>query len=386
MVDVIDLKNKKKLYNVLYLTNIPSPYRVSFFNELGKLCNLVVLFERKNSNEREISWHNYDFMNFDGIFLKGIKYKANKALSIDALKYLSDKKFDFIIVGGYATPTGALAISYLKMKKRAFILNIDGGMINNVEHKFKYSIKKWFISSADLWLSTSQVSSSYLEYYGADTNSIYKYPFTSISYSDIEKQIISEDKKMKIKKMLKIPEDKIILAVGSFIKRKGFDTLLKSCVNLESNIGVYIIGGKPPTEYLNLVKSLNLKNIHFLDHKKEDEIKNYYKSSDVFVLPTREDIWGLVVNEAMAYGLPVITTDKCVAGLELIENYENGFIISVDDEKELRKRINEVLFNKSLSTKMSNNNLRISSIYTIENMAKQTINILNETKKSRNGF
>ena len=48
-------------------------------------------------------------------------------------------------------------------------------------------------------------------------------------------------------------------------------------------------------------------------------------------MPTREDIWGLVINEAMAYGLPIITTDNCLAGLELIKNEENGYIIPVNN-------------------------------------------------------
>ena len=42
--------------NILWLTNIPSPYRVNFFNELGKYCDLTVLFEKKASDERDKSW------------------------------------------------------------------------------------------------------------------------------------------------------------------------------------------------------------------------------------------------------------------------------------------------------------------------------------------
>lgn len=54
-------------------------------------------------------------------------------------------------------------------------------------------------------------------------------------------------------------------------------------------------------------------------------------AADIFVHPTREDIWGLVVNEAMAKGLPVITTDRCVAGLELIKNESVGRIVPVEN-------------------------------------------------------
>ncbi|NBL00956.1 MAG: hypothetical protein EOM50_23760, partial [Erysipelotrichia bacterium] len=161
---------------VLYLTNIPSPYRVSFFNELGKLCDLTVLFERRSSDEREESWHDFNFENFQGVFLEGIKFRKNQAISLGFVQYIKKNNYDHIIVGGYATPTGALLINYLKFKKIPFILNIDGGMINEKESDLKKSIKKYFVSSASAWLSPGEVGSKYLEHYGANRNKIFSYP------------------------------------------------------------------------------------------------------------------------------------------------------------------------------------------------------------------
>ena len=64
---------KKIQLKVLFITNVPSPYRVEFFNELGKYLNLTVIFEKSTSDERDSSWNNYAFENFEGIVLKGIK-------------------------------------------------------------------------------------------------------------------------------------------------------------------------------------------------------------------------------------------------------------------------------------------------------------------------
>ena len=58
------------MMKILWLTNIPSPYRVDFFNELGKLCELTVLFEKKAASDRDDSWKNFEAKNFTPVFLK----------------------------------------------------------------------------------------------------------------------------------------------------------------------------------------------------------------------------------------------------------------------------------------------------------------------------
>ena len=92
-------------------------------------------------------------------------------------------------------------------------------------------------------------------------------------------------------------------------------------------------------------------------------------------MPTREDIWGLVINEAMACGLPVITTDKCIAGLELVENDKNGFIVPVDSPEITADRIKKCFENDNLS-KFGEQSLKKIQSYTFENMAKRHLEIL----------
>ncbi|MCC3648462.1 glycosyltransferase family 4 protein [Cytobacillus oceanisediminis] len=375
--------NKTKR-RVLFLTNIPSPYRVDFFNELGKRCELTVLFERKSSDDRDSHWHSHKFINFKSIFLKGIKKGSNKALCPGVIKYLRKDLYDLIIIGGYATPTGMLAINYMNFKRIPFVLNTDGGIINKNENPFKVSIKKYFISKASYWLSTGIATTSYLEHYGADIRKTFVYPFTTLLYEDILNTPLRKEEKKNIKKKLNIVEEKVILSVGQYTHRKGFDILLNAGKEFPENVGVYIIGGTPTEDYLELKNRLGLKNVHFVDFISKEELKEYYMLSDIFVLPTREDIWGLVVNEAMAYGLPVITTDKCIAGLELVENYKNGVIIPVNDSKILSKVVNELIEDSSLLKSMSQNNLKKIEKYTIENMAQEHIDIFNCILDKRN--
>ena len=210
--------NRRK-NKVLFLVNIPSPYRVSFFNELEKLCDLTVLFERKTSDERELDWFNNNFTDFKAVFLEGIKINKNNVLCFSVTKYLKRELFDLIIVGGYATPTGILAINYLKLKKIPFVLNADGGFINKNESFFKRAIKKYYIVSADFWLSTSEITSSYLKHYGENSKAIYVYPFTSLLHKDIIKNPIDD----KIRKSLR---DSSL----TYVKKKLFYLLVNSYI------------------------------------------------------------------------------------------------------------------------------------------------------------
>ncbi|QIZ05646.1 glycosyltransferase family 4 protein [Priestia megaterium] len=364
---------------VLFTTNIPSPYRVDFFNELGKHCDLTVLFESQIDKNRDKNWVADKFSNFKAVFMKGIKKGDADALCPGILKFLSLRKFDVIVIGAYHTPTGMLAIQYMKIMNIPFILSSDGGM-KKEDLGIRHKIKEHFISAASAWLSTGRVTSEYLEYYGAKKDKINVYPFTSIKAADILDKPLTVDEKKAIRSKLGIHEEKMVLSVGRFIYLKGYDILLRACEELDKSIGVYIVGGKPTEEYLQMKKDMNLSNVHFVDFMKKPELALYYKAADLFVLPTRGDVWGLVINEAMAYGLPIITTDKCVAGVEMLED-SIGAIIPTNNEKALNNCIKRAVEH---SDRYDANRILVKSrLYSIEEMARYHYNIFREHRRRK---
>lgn len=360
---------------MLYITNIPSPYRVDFFNELNKYCDLTVLFERRTANDRDNKWYNNIFK-FEGVFLRSKGIGNEASISFEVVNYLK-KDYDIIILGGYSSPTSMIAILYMKLHKISYVLNADGGFINYREKKFNKFIKTFFISSAKFWLSSGKETNKYLVYYGAKEDRIFNYSFTSLKKTDILKFPVTKEEKNFLKNNFNIPYEKVILAVGQFIPRKGFDWMIESYKSLSHNIGIYIIGGKPTDEYIKLKEKYGMDNLHFIDFQDKYSIKKWYQLADLFILPTREDIWGLVVNEAMAQGLPVITTDRCIAGLELIKDKEIGYIVKCENIKDLLNATNECINNSDINyLDISRKIINSVSDITIERMAKQHHNIL----------
>ena len=354
---------------VLFTTNIPSPYRVDFFNELGKYCDLTVAFTEKFHIERDRSWQDYNFVNFKGVFLKGYSVK-NIRVCTEIKKIIKNGNFDKIICADFTSLTGMIAIKYMRRHKISYYLESDGGFAKSGKG-LKEKLKRYYIKGAKGYFSTACEHDKYYLAYGATEDKLMRYPFTSLKDEDIEKFVVSDEEKNKLRDKLAVKEEKIVLAVGQFIHRKGFDVLLKATENFDNSVGFYFVGGNPTEEYLNYKKD----NVHFIGFKNKSELKEYYRMSDMFVLPTREDIWGLVVNEAMANGLPVVTTDKCIAGLELVKQGENGYIVPVDNVEELSKSIKFVLEN-NVDNKMGEKSLEIIEDYTIEKMAKKHLKIL----------
>ena len=362
---------------VLFITNIPVPYRIDFYNELGKHIDLTVIFEAKGAEGIRFNWNIEEIKNFKSIFLSEGNINEKK-VDWKIFKYINKHEYDYIVVTSYSYFTEMMALIYMKLRRIPYFMETDGGLIRK-ENSFKRLYKKFLISHAKGYFSPSKGSDDYLVYYGANRNCVYRYPFTSLKESEILNSIPSEDEIFYIKEELKIKEEKVILSVGQFIYRKGYDILLKACKDLDENIGVYIIGGKATEEYKQLINTLGLKNINFLEFEKKEVLYKYYKAADLFILPTREDIWGLVINEAMAHGLPVITTKKCVAGMELVIKGVNGEIVEVEDFTEMRLAIENILYSKEIK-ELQKSSLSIIKKYTIEEMAKAHLKIFMKDK------
>ena len=357
---------------ILWLINIPSPYRVEFFSMLGKHCDLTVVFEKASSGERDKSWEYYSFESFRGIILNGVATSTDMAFNPSVLKYIS-ADYDAIIVSNFLSPTGMLAIAYLKAKKIPYYLESDGGFYSK-NHPLVASIKKFAMTGAKGYFSTGKEHDEYYIKNGAPKELMIRYPFSSVKDENVLKEPLAKNEKEALRKELGITENgTVVFTVGQFIHRKGFDILLQAVKGLD--LTCYFIGGTPTSEYLELAG----ENVKFVPFMKKEQLYKWLSAGDIFVLPTRYDIWGLVVNEAMAVGLPVITTDKCLAGLEMVKNGVNGYIVESENVDALQQTLTQMM--ESDCSEMVENSLITAKEFTIEKMVRQHIDVLGIRKE-----
>lgn len=368
--------------NVLYLTNIPSPYMVGYLNELGKYCSICVVFEKAYDSTRPESWRNLlENTNFQYHILNGMRVTNkiygdkkmqtapdDKALSFKVCKYIS-RDYDFIISCNPCTPTGMIAIAYMQIKNIPYSIQSEGGFPGSGK-----GIKEWMkyclMHKAKFYFSTCDMDDLYFIKYGAEKEQIRRYPFASIYEKDLPTKMVNSDEKRKIKEKLGITEKLVILYVGRSVYFKGVDILLKAYGTINIDAALYCIGGKCTEEYQRIIEEYNTQGVHFVDNIEFSILKQYYMAADVFVLPTRNDTWGLVINEAMTYGLPIITTDMCVAGNALIKNKVNGFIIKSESVDELADAIQALVCNEDLRESMGRKNYELIHEWTLENMGE----------------
>jgi glycosyltransferase involved in cell wall biosynthesis len=121
---------------------------------------------------------------------------------------------------------------------------------------------------------------------------------------------------------LQIEPKPVLLYVGQLIKRKGVDLLLIAAAKVQAKghqFSLLIVGSGPEQANLeSLAKQLGLKNVLFLKERVPSEMPGIYRSADVLVFPTLEDVWGLVVNEALWSGLPALVSKYAGCAPELV--------------------------------------------------------------------
>lgn len=352
---------------ILFVFNHPAPYKVDFFNELAKEVDLTVFFERKKEKDRVKDFYKTNYK-FHAIFSTGLSFGNGNSYTKEVIKTIQNGNFDLIIMNGYHTLTEMKTIDFLRKYRVPYVLYINGGIIKNKEPSLKKKLKQKYISNADLYFSPDTNSNKYLIYYGAAKEKIINYPYSTIYKKEVLNAPLTILDKQALKTELNIPYDKIVISCGQFIKRKNYELLIEQWKDVSPNIHLIIIGGgKLKKSYLQLIKKYKLNNVHIFDFMKQDLLFKYFQVSDLFIFPSKEDIYGHVINEAMSQGLPILSSKFVNASLNLIKEDTNGYFYDYNNKDELINKINLIL-NKE--KQMSEKAIETAKNYTIEKMTQ----------------
>ena len=162
-----------------------------------------------------------------------------------------------------------------------------------------------------------------------------------------------------------------IISVGAISKIKGHDLLIHAWSQIASkypHITLHIYGEKKDNyeNIINLIHQYSLDDSVFI-HNPTKNIKDKYLESLICVLPSRVEGFGMVLIEAMECGTPCIAT-KCEGPKDIINNGENGFLIDINDYKDLAKKIEETLSNNNLLGRLSLNSRKTAKNFSLKSI------------------
>lgn len=306
----------------LIITSMPTPYRLSVFAEAYKLdpsIHVIFLARSEANRNWDIPFHLYDFsfeiLEAKQIFIKKYDFalQYNPGL-IKRIRVLSPAR---ILLGGYNSFSYILLLIYCK------IFNIDIGiwwgshsLSERISRGFVKKVKDFIVRSFDFYFCYGTKSEEFLLNIGINRDSIF------VGRNSVDVDLFGKAS-LDYKLRPNISEVQF-LYVGQIIERKGIFEMI-SALSLISfdKWRLTIIGhGDMVPELLKKISHLGLGgNVAYGGYTTQiDETISFYEKSDVLLMPSTIEVWGLVVNEALACGMPVLASKYAGVTYDLIDS------------------------------------------------------------------
>ncbi len=352
---------EKLMKKVLYLTNIKVPYRVRFFNKLAKYCDLTVCYERRESSNRDKTWTSCEEENYHEEYLDGTDLGRESSFSLKIIDVVK-KGWDVVIVGCYNSKVQMLAMLTMRLCRIPFIINLDGEpFINN---SLKGLIKKFFLQGAKGYL-TAGVKSCYSlkTIFDVETN-VTPYWFSSLNDKELSHNGNTPCTR----------QERTVLVVGQYFNYKGMDVALKAA-RLDNSIKYKFVGMGKRCDLFTHDMGKIPSNVEIISFLQKTDLEKEYKNCSLLVLPTRQECWGLVVNEAASFGTPIVSTWGSGAAVEFLSEDYPQYLAKAGDAKSLYESIKLCLEsdNSEYSIFLKNK----SAKYSIERSVEAHVNVIN---------
>lgn len=330
------------------VTNILAPYRVPLFERLASEPGIelkVFLLAPKESN-RQWRLDPKDVLGFEVALVPGVhgffsKWDLPIHFNWGLLGMLERYCPDVVVISGYDAPAYWFATWWARWRDCRVILwngttplsvRSDSGILGRIKRR----VAAW----SDAAVTYGTCATEYAIRLGIPSERV----FTGLNTVDMDSlsQNVFEFRKSGSFRSQRVHYPRLLLLFsGQLIERKGIPNLLRALELLhDPEIGLLVVGSGPLERGLQeATRDGRIPNVFFEGFRQPRELSRYYGLADVLVLPSLSEVWGLVVNEALASGLFVLCSDRAGAGYDLIEEGWNGSLFDPQDITGLAERI-----------------------------------------------
>ncbi len=334
---------------VVIVTNIPAPYRVDLFYYMQTHFSeyeFHIIYTNKTEDNRQWFFDENKLLNSIILHSKVIKIKGKLDnryihLPVNVMSCLNRISPDIVI--GFEYNVAAIqSLAWCKIHNKGFVHLTDGTLYSERNiGKMQMLARKIIIKNSDAYIASSLKAKEKLIAWGAGEKEI----FTSLltvdisQYGNLKREVCPGR----------------ILYVGSMIKRKGLDLLIKALPYLCTEFNLHIVGDGTKDEISSLKKIAKEKKVYdkitWCGFKTGDSLIDEYRQAQIFVLPTREDCFGLVLLEAFCAKIPIVSSKYADGVYDIVVDGSNGFIVDPYDSKALGNAIQQALMDEKIAVR-----------------------------------
>jgi glycosyltransferase involved in cell wall biosynthesis len=315
------------------LTEVPAPFRVPLFNALAARDDVepLVLFLAAADPRRPYYRLHADEHRFRSQVLPGREVsRGGRWVVVSRGVVRALRRFDpqIVVVGGWNQPGFWEALVWAKAKRRPVVTWVESTARDSRSGSRPLeAAKRALVRASDGFLVPGRASAAYLRGFGIGDRPVATAP-NAVDAAVFSRAAVDRSGRGR----------PTLLYAGRFDPEKGLDVLLEAVRGLEADL--VLVGSGREEERLRAAAPANVR---FEPPVDRDGVARYYAEADAYVLPSRSEQWGMVLNEAATAGLPIVASDAAGAAYELVEDGVNGFRVPAGDAVALRRALERVV-------------------------------------------
>jgi len=271
------------------------------------------------------------------------------------------KRFDWVCINGY---THGFERQIVRLKRHnTYRVLIRGefsdegrgeseGFTSRARALVRHLYLHWFYSRVDAFGVVGVAARRHLERLGVEPAKIFHSPYC-IDTASFEVQVERNDRSGAREKLGVAPSSVVILFSGKLVPWKAPLLLGEAVMGLPDDaVLLYVGDGSLRSEIERRLRPRLQQRLIMPGFVNQSALGSFYAAADIFVLPSERETWGLVVNEAQQFALPVIVSDRVGCRHDLVVEGETGFVFPVGDLEALAARLRQLLASRGLRESM----------------------------------
>ncbi len=310
---------KKLNYDIVFVADMPAFYRIALYNRLSEKYKILAVFLREGNSTRNSDFHKGECL-FDCVRMAGSGRFAQLA---DVYRIVSRVNFGRIFIFGWSEPASWL-LAFLSPRRKNCIV-VESSIRESQTSGLKGLMKR---------LLLKRIGTAYC------SGTLHEKLVRALGFKG--KVVITHGVGLyrRVPQPAYSPRNRVknLIFVGRLVWQKNLEFLLK-CMSKRPDITLHIVGFGPLESEL---KRIAPKNAVFYGAVDNESLPELYSKMDAFVLPSRSETWGLVVEEALNNGLPILLSDRVGCSEDLLQEGKNGFSFGFSDEADFLDKLDRI--------------------------------------------